>query len=277
MMDANKILQAHVLDLIFDGRNKEYGAYELRTNYSRRLLLAMCTMLAVCCCLVLLNSFVVKPRQNSSLPVTDTLRLVEIPDEDKPIEPPPVEPPRQQEPVKQVSFTSPPLITPDDVKPEDMPPPVEEIETAKIGTITTPGVDDDRLVAPPIDTKSTGVIEKPQPKDDDADKVHLIVQIESEYPGGLQAWLRYLVKNLPRHYTEDLVDRGIHGRVLVQFIVDKDGNVSDVQGVEGPAELREIAEAVIRKSGKWTPAINNGHHVKSYKRQPVVFALPVEE
>jgi protein TonB len=59
----------------------------------------------------------------------------------------------------------------------------------------------------------------------------------------------------------------------VQFIVDKDGNVSDVHGVSGPNELRGIAETVIMKSGKWKPAMNNGRQVKSYKSQPIIFVL----
>jgi protein TonB len=67
----------------------------------------------------------------------------------------------------------------------------------------------------------------------------------------------------------------VQGTVMVQFIVDREGNVSDVEVVSGPETggLREEAIRVIQKSGKWTPAIQNGRKVKSYKRQPVVFKL----
>ncbi|HEV2483036.1 MAG TPA: TonB family protein [Puia sp.] len=63
--------------------------------------------------------------------------------------------------------------------------------------------------------------------------------------------------------------------MLVQFIVDKEGNVSDVEAVSGPEAggLREEAMRVIRQSGKWIPAIQNGRTVKSYKKQPVIFKL----
>ena len=178
--------------------------------------------------------------------------------------------------MKQVKLTT-PVITHEEIKPDEVLPPNDDIENAKIGTVNTDGRDDDDIVAPPTETKGTGVIEEPKKKDDDPNDIHLTVQIESEYPGGMSAWIRYLNKNLPRLYSDDLVERGIEGRVIVQFIVDKDGNVSDVHGLEGPAELRAIAEAVIRKSGKWTPAIQNGRPVKSYKRQPVVFALPPQD
>jgi protein TonB len=63
---------------------------------------------------------------------------------------------------------------------------------------------------------------------------------------------------------------------VVQFIVDKEGMVSDVQAISGPEELRKEAERVIKKSGKWTPAVQNGRQVKSYKKQPIVFQLAEE-
>jgi len=57
----------------------------------------------------------------------------------------------------------------------------------------------------------------------------------------------------------------------VQFIVDKQGVVSDVEAISGPNELREEAVRVIKKSGQWTPAVQNGRQVKSYKKQPIIF------
>jgi protein TonB len=64
---------------------------------------------------------------------------------------------------------------------------------------------------------------------------------------------------------------------VVQFIVDKEGNVSEVHGISGPNELRAIAETVIMKSGKWKPAIQNGRQVKSYKAQPITFIAENEQ
>jgi protein TonB len=57
--------------------------------------------------------------------------------------------------------------------------------------------------------------------------------------------------------------------VVVQFIVDKEGNVSDVEALSGPAPLQKEAIRVIRLSGKWEPAIQNGRPVRSYKKQPI--------
>jgi protein TonB len=100
------------------------------------------------------------------------------------------------------------------------------------------------------------------------------VEIESEYPGGLTAWRRFLDRNL--RYPQEAVDQGIEGFVTVQFVVDKEGNVSNVEAVSGPQELRGEAVRVIKRSGKWTPAIQNGHKVKSYKKQPIGFRIAVE-
>jgi periplasmic protein TonB len=274
MIDANKILQVDVLDLIFEGRNKEYGAYELRTNYGKRLLIAIGSMLLLCACFAVLNSFAGNAKSKAIIYVIPDVPIEPVNDKEDEPKPPPVEPPKQKQ--IQVEQFTPPKITHEDVKPEEMPPPVADLENVKIGTVDVEGEKGDDIVAPPLDDGSTGVMEKPKAKEPEEDPIVLHVQIESEYPGGLSAWLRYLTKNLPKLYSDDLVERGVQGRVIVQFIVDKEGNVSEVQGIEGPAELREIGEAVIRKSGKWTPAIQNGRQVKSYKRQPIVFALPEE-
>jgi protein TonB len=66
--------------------------------------------------------------------------------------------------------------------------------------------------------------------------------------------------------------------VVVQFVVDLDGNVSEAKAISGPETggLREEAERVIRKSGKWVPAVQNGRRVKSYRRQPVIFSIVQE-
>ena len=98
--------------------------------------------------------------------------------------------------------------------------------------------------------------------------------IEAEYPGGAAAWQRFLNKNL--RYPEEAIDNEIQGSVVVQFVVDEEGNVSDVEAASGPQALSAEAVRVIKKSGKWTPAIQNGRYVKSIKRQPFIICLEEE-
>ena len=103
------------------------------------------------------------------------------------------------------------------------------------------------------------------------EKTFTKVEVEAEYPGGQAAWATYLNKNL--HYPDEAVNHEIQGDVILQFAVDKLGNVSEVEVVSGPNELRNEAIKAIMKSGKWIPAVQNGHIVKSFRIQPIKFRL----
>ncbi len=103
------------------------------------------------------------------------------------------------------------------------------------------------------------------------DKAMTKVEIESSFPGGPGAWLKYLNDHLK--YPNKAARKRIEGTVLLQFIVDKQGNVSDLQALSGDPILQEAALKAMKDSPKWTPAIQNGQVVKSYKKQPIVFKL----
>ena len=108
----------------------------------------------------------------------------------------------------------------------------------------------------------------------DSSKIYEKVEIESEYPGGVAAWQQYLSKNL--HYPDEAVNNEIQGDVIIQFIVDVDGTISHVEAISGPVELRIESIRVIKKSGKWVPAMQDGKYVKSYKKQPIKFRIEVQ-
>lgn len=100
----------------------------------------------------------------------------------------------------------------------------------------------------------------------------LKVEIESEFPGGINAWSRYLNKKL--EYPTRAYDLRKEGMVSILFIVDKEGRVTEpvlAQSVE--YSLDEEALRIIRSSPKWTPAIQDGRQVKSYKKQPIIFKM----
>jgi len=276
MLDVNKIMSADILDIIFDGRNKDYGAYELRKSYSKRLTLALAGMAAILA-LVFIGYFVVNTinaNSKKSEVVVKDVQLEEIKQEEKKNEPPPPPPPPKQEPpkVEMAKFTPPKIVKDEEVKEEEKPPEQEKLEDTKIGTVNQEGIKDEGIVAPVDNGK--GVVEAPKKEEEDWDKTFTKVEIESSYPGGNAAWQRYLNKSL--RYPQEAIDNEIQGAIIVQFIVDKEGNVSDVEAISGPNELREEAVRVIKKSGKWTPAVQNGRQVKSYKKQPIVFRLETE-
>lgn len=108
-------------------------------------------------------------------------------------------------------------------------------------------------------------------KADTSDRTFVKVEIESEFPGGVQAWLKFLNEHLV--YPKKAVRKNIQGTVILQFIVDKQGNVTDLQAISGDPILAEAALKAMKDSPRWKPAIQDGRLVKSYKKQPVVFRL----
>lgn len=97
------------------------------------------------------------------------------------------------------------------------------------------------------------------------------VEKESEYVGGQAGWRQHLTRTFS--YPKQAVDREIEGTVIVQFIVDEKGDLSEIQALSGHPLLAEEAIRVIQRSGRWTPAISHGRKVKSYKKQPITFRL----
>src|SRR5450631_1117561 len=268
-MEINKILTADVLDIIFDGRNKQYGAYELRKTYNNRLRTALFVMGGLV--LVLVAGYLIsnlEGNKKAAQQVVQDVQLEDIKEEKKNEPPPPPPPPKEPPKVEMAKFTPPKIVKDEEVKAEEKPPEVEKLEDTKIGDVNQKGIQDDNITAPPSDNK--GVVEAPK-DNTDYDKTFTKVEIESDYPGGTAAWQRYLQKNL--QYPEEAQNAEVQGQVVVKFIVDKEGKVSDVEAISGPNELREEAMRVIRKSGAWTPAVQNGRKVKSYKSQPINFRL----
>jgi protein TonB len=282
-MDANKILGADLIDLIFEGRNKSYGAYELRTGYNKRLRNSLLLTVAIGL-LILLLSFI------SSLDLGEKkgqvqikeVQLEEIKQDEQP-EPPPPPPPKPPEPpkVEMAKFTPPKVVKDEEVKEDEKPPEVEKLEDTKIGTVNQEGQKDEGIVAPPVESS---VVEAPV--QEDYDKVFQKVEIDAEFPGGTKGWTRYVTREIERNIDE-LQDDGRSGTVVVLFIVDKEGAVSEVRALPCSeagvgnclppnSKLAEIAVNAIRKGPNWKPAVQNGRNVKAYRRQPVTFQLAEE-
>ncbi|KIC95913.1 energy transducer TonB [Flavihumibacter solisilvae] len=274
-MEPNKILHADLLDILFDGRNKSYGAYDLRKTYNKRMTMALAGAAALLLVVFVGNVLANSMKKNNG-PIVMNVKDLQL-DKVKPVEPlvetpPPAPPPKQEPPRVEIRrFNTPQIIPDDQVKDDEKPPAMDELEDTKIGNINQEGIKDDGIVAPPESDGGKGVVVAPVREETAVDSVFTKVELESDYPGGAGAWARYLNKNL--RYPQDAADNEIQGMIVVQFIVDREGAVSDVEAISGPSELRDEAVRVIKKSGKWTPAIQNGRQVKSYKKQPITFKL----
>jgi protein TonB len=275
MMDVNKILSADFLDILFEGRNKEYGAYELRKKYNKRLMISLAIMISIAM-LVFLGSMLaneVAKNRKENMEVKDVV-LEDVQEQKKNEPPPPPPPPKPIEPpkVEIAKFTPPKIVKDEEVKEDEKPPEIEKIEEAKIGTINQEGTKDEGLVAPPVESKGTGEVVAPKVVEEDYDKVFTKVENPAEFPGGADAWRRYLERNL--NYPESAQENGTQGVVKVQFVVDKEGNISEVQSLNDPGDgLAEEAVRIIKKGPKWKPAEQNGRKVIYRHIQSITFRL----
>lgn len=277
-MEANKIMNANLLDIIFDGRNKEYGAYELRATYERRLTRALISTVMVCLLVVGINSI---PKnmliKNEAQLYVQDVELQDLKQEEKKPDLPPPPPPKQEPPKVEIAKFTPPVIVKDEeVQEQDEIREVAKLEDTKIGTINQEGAKDDGIVAPPIE-KGTGIVEAPQAKEEDYDQVFTSVQIPAEFPGGFDAWNRYLERNLNRDLPiENGAPPGKYV-VIVSFIVDKQGNISQVKAENDPGYgTAEEAVRIIAKGPNWKPAIQNGRNVIFRNKQNIIFMVVQE-
>jgi protein TonB len=271
-MEVNKILSADILDIIFEGKNKEYGAYELRKTYNKRITIALAVMLLVC--LAVGVAFAVsKLKGTDTKPqiVVQDVSLEDIKQEKKPEPPPPPPPPKIEPPKIEIKqFTPPKIVKDEEVK--EPPPKQEELEDTKIGTINQEGVKSD-VVAPPVEAQGTGVVEAPKVTED-YDKEFKTVQIQAQFPGGTDAWMKFLQRNLRSDVpTENGAPTGNY-TVIVSFLVDKTGAISEVKAENDPG-YGTAAEAVrvIQRGPAWNPAVQNGRKVIYRQRQPITFQV----
>ncbi|MBP8823264.1 MAG: energy transducer TonB [Flavobacteriales bacterium] len=255
------LLQGTRNELIFANRNKAYGAYELRTDYTRRLGLAMVGAL------VLFAVVVGTPYALSKLgPEEEAAEKVQIVDvnldnfieENKPEEPPPppevIPPPQPQ--IETVQFVA---VEASDDPVEEPPPTQEDLSETTASTTTQEG---EKLDAPPP---------PPPPVEEEAFDL-AAVQEQPEFPGGMAKMYQYLQNNTK--YPDMEFDAGIQGKVFVEFVVEKDGDISDVKVRRGisPGLDKEAVRAV-KSMPKWSPGKMNGKPVKVRFTIPVDFKL----
>lgn len=273
-MDINKLQTADVLDIIFDGRNKEYGAYDLRKTYNKRLTYALVSMLLLCLLMLVISVIANSVGKEKTQVMVQDISLENMKTEEKKPEPPPPPPPPKQEPpkVEITKFTPPKIVKDEEVKPEEEIKEVEKLEDTKIGTFNQEGVKDEGLVAPPVE-KGTGVVEAPK-VEEDYDKVFTVVQIPAEFPGGLPAWSRYLERNLNRDIPVENGAPAGRYTVIVAFTVSKTGAISDVQAENDPGYgTKAEAIRVITKGPSWKPAVQNGRNVIYRHKQSITFVV----
>ena len=272
-MEINKILSSDILDLLFEDRNKAYGAYELRKTYKKRLTIALLCTAAVAL-LALGGSFLASSlKKNSGKVQVRELTLTELKqEEEKKPEPPPPPPPKQEPPkVEMTKFTPPKIVKDEEVKKEEIPPEVKELEDTKIDVKSQEGIKDEGL-APAVVDEGKQVVEAK--KDEDENKVFEKVEVEASFKGGEREWRKYLESNLDQNVPVKNGCKPGEYTVVIQFIVDKEGSVSDVRALTNHGfGMEEEAMRMIKKGPDWVPAIQNGRQVKAYRKQRFAFVI----
>jgi periplasmic protein TonB len=269
-MEANKILKADLLDIIFEGRNKAYGAYELRYTYPTRVKNAMIRMGAVCLVFITGVLLANSKSKESIKPMTITevsLSSVKEKDEVKPVELPKPKP----IPIKTIADNI-PIILPDKLVDKTEVPTTDEVENVTISNVTKDGAEIGDAIAPLIEKEGTEKIDAPLMKEEPT--VYTTVQIEAQFPGGVKEWSKFLERTLN---TDIPVENGAPaGRYTVNlsFLVDKEGNVSDIQALNDPGYgIADESVKVIKKSKQWIPAIQNGNKVIYRQTQSITFIV----
>ena len=272
-MEANRILQSDLLDLLFEGRNKDYGAYELRKKYNRRMTVALLITAAVLIGIVVatvLANTLGKGNSDKQEVVHDVV-IQNVQEEQKP-PPPPPPPPKAPPPpkVEMAKFTPPVIKKDEEVKKEEIPP-VEKLQDTKIDVLNQEGVKDEHIATPPVVDEGKAVVEAPK---EDPDQVFTKVEIEASVD--MKMWKRHLESQLQR-YIEDAASQGMapgQYTVQVRFLVERDGSINDVHALNDPGYgLGKGAEDVVRRGPKWNPGEQNGRKVRSYHTQPITFVV----
>ena len=276
-MSKIDLISSDWVDLVFEGRNKAYGAYRLRKSTTKRNILAMVAvviLLVVAFIILTVKNFVDEQRAKVAMTQVAELTNYDQPKKkaevkQKKIE---VEPERVVERVKSsIKFTAPVIKKDEEVKPDEELKTQDELMSTKtaIGTFDVKGNDD----ANGEILKAKEVIAEPEPpKHEEENKVFDIVEQQPMFPGGPAALMKYLSEHTK--YPVVAQENGVQGRVTVQFVVEKDGSISDVHVLRGvDPSLDKEAVRVVKSLPRWTPGKQNGITVRVNYRVPVLFRL----
>lgn len=257
------------IDIVFENRNHEYGAYQIRKNYNKNSILGILGMFSFLGLafggIVLFSSFksvIIPETVNPQLYDTVYIILPDLPpieEENEEINNPPASPD-----LAQTMKNTIPDIVPDQEVPSDLLPPTnEELEGKESGTSTNTEGSGTSVI--PTENVGTGTGTKESP-------TLIYAERMPEFPGGQQALLNYI--NKYSRYTELAKEYKINGTIYVSFVVDESGNVVDTKIERGIGYgMDEMLASVIKNLPDFSPAMQNNQIVKVRLMLPVKFEL----
>ncbi len=262
-------------DIVFAHRNKAYGAYSLRREYrgivTRATIIGASLFLLAMAAPMLLDKLGAGEEKQEVMVNVDLLNIPPPPiDNNEP--PPPPPPPVEQPKVATVKFL-PPEVKKDEEVPEESPPPtVEELKEAVVAKETIEGDPNatEIIIAPEaVAAPSKGAVVEAAPVDE---QIFTAVEQQPEFPGGTTEMYKYLNKNIK--YPGAASRANVSGRVFLQFVVNIDGSITDVEVVKGVGfGCDEEAVRVVKGMPKWKPGRQSGRAVRVKYTLPVNFQL----
>lgn len=259
------------IDTIFEGRNKDYGAYDLRrkdAGYTVRATIIGATIFSL-----LVSTPLIVKKIGERLPKKETLdqqiTLVDISE----LPPPPVEevfvppaPPVQEvKSLQEVKKFTPPVVAPENEIVEDLAT-QEQLKTAVAGSRNVDASEDGDVV---IDEKAVSHdVEKTITEDNSIHGMHA-VHVMPEFKGGMEKFMQYIMDNLNNRFTGEVSEI----RMRFKFIVEKDGRLTDIAILDngGMPDIASVVVKVLDKCPKWQPGIASGRPVRVAYEVPVVF------
>jgi protein TonB len=280
-MDSKKFLESDYLDILFHGRNKAYGGYQLRKSYPARIRRAGMFLAAIALAsftyTVWADKMEGKRVGTLALPVVDTTVFTSVPPPEKPQPLPKVEEPSAAAKVKTQEFNT--LRIEDDNKVDKPVATQAELEKATVGKLTVDadsfGDESPDFSDPNGKRNGGGGLAKVE---GGGGKPHVekpivdFVDQPAEFPGGEKAMYAFLNDHM--EYPAKAYAASKQGQVRVKFVVDEDGTISLVQAVRGFGfGSEEEAVRVVKSMPKWKPGKLNGVAVKSWFFLPVTFKM----
>lgn len=262
-------------DLVFEGKNQAYGAYKLRKGTSKRnlwsIIIVLIAAVAIFSAIAVKN--VIEANQKVSVKTAVELSKIDkTPKVEKKKAAPKIEQPKVVEKVKSsIKFTAPVIKKDSEVKPEEEMKTQEDLQKTKttIGAFNVVGNDE---IGGEVLKAKEEIAQPEPPKNEEENKVFDVVEEQPSFPGGQGALMAWLNDNIK--YPVVAAENGIQGKVIVQFVVGKNGSISNVKVLRSvDPSLDKEAVRVVSNMPNWTPGKQNGASVNVRFTLPVTFRL----
>lgn len=258
-----QVTSANRNELVFEHRNKAYGAYVIRRDYDKRMIIILASVI-LGIGLIYGTYMIIKsiPEEVIEEPPVDMSQFSVAAPPLEEVEPPPVE--EEIPPMEKTIAFLPPIVT-DDVVENQIPPQDAMVD---VNASTTTNDEDNNSFAPPVPDNTPPPVEKKE------EEVYLDVEESAEFPGGRAAMMKFLGDNIK--YPETAIDQGLEGKCYLRFIVGTDGKITDVKVTRPVPDCPDCdaeAKRVVKSMPRWKPGKIGGKGVRSYFDLPVNFKL----